>query len=167
MFRCLVNRTKLFEIMSEMKSEGIKPTIVIYNIIFQVLNRFKKTDEVLSLYYLVKKDKSYRIDHLFYATVINGCVFNKKLEKAIEILMESIKDGVKLNEDIYNNVLEYLLANTFMKTQERLNNCTVICKALKDKDYQINLDLYNRLMKLMYKPTESNFKKENGIKKKK
>ena len=102
------------------------------------------------MYYLVTKNKSYRIDHLFYAVVINGCIFKKKLEKVIEILIELIKDGMKLNEDVYNNVLEYLLANKFMKIQERLNNCTIICIVLKDKNYQINLDLYNRLMKLMY-----------------
>jgi len=150
MYSCLGDEKKCQAMFNEMKEEGIKPTVVIFTSVVQVLNRYKKTDEVISIYNHVKKDKNLRVDHLLYSFVINGCVFNKKLEKAIEILLESIADGVKLNEETYNNVLEYLIANKFMKTQDRIQNCTVICKALKDKSYQINIDLYNRLMKIIY-----------------
>jgi pentatricopeptide repeat protein len=114
---------------------------------------------------MVKNDSSLKVDHLMYSFVINGCCFNKNLEKAIEILMDSIKEGVKLNEETYNNVLEYLLSNKFMKNYERVQNCSMICKALKDKNYQINIDLYNRLMKLIYNPSESTAKKNNTGKK--
>ena len=160
MFSTMGDEAKVNETFSLLKKEGIKPNLVIYSSMVQIFNRYKKTDEVLNIYKIVKNDKSYKIDYLFYTFVINGCCFNKRLENAIEILMESINDGVKLDEGVYNNVLEYLLANKFMKTQERIKNCTLICKALKDKNYQINIDLYNRLMKLIYKPSDSNSKKE-------
>ncbi len=165
MYSCLGNEKKVNEMFEEMKKEGIKPTVVVYTSIIQVLNRYKKTEEVVNIYNMVKNDSSLKVDNLMYSFVINGCCFNKNLEKAIEILMDSIKDGVKLNEDTYNNVLEYLLANKFMKHYERVQNCSMICKALKDKNYQINLDLYNRLMKLIYNPSESNAKKNNTGKK--
>jgi len=90
------------------------------------------------------------LDATIYSFVINGCVFNKRLETAIEILLESISIDMKLPEETYTNVLEYLLSNKFMKNHDRARNCSIICKAFKDKNYQINIDLYNRLMKVVY-----------------
>jgi pentatricopeptide repeat protein len=161
MYSCLGDERKVQEMFKEMSEEGIKPTIVVYTSLVQVLNRYKKTEEVINIYKQVKADKSLKVDHLLYSFVVNGCCFNKKLEKAIEILMESINDGVKLNEDTYNNVLEYLIANKFMRPHERANSCSMILKALKDRNYQINLDLYNRLMKQIYKPTENHTQNKN------
>ena len=166
MYSSLGDEKNVYEMVSEMKKEGINPSIVVYTSIVQVLNRLKKTEEVLKIYQEVKNNSNLKIDHLLYSFIINGCVFNKRLEKAIEILLESVDDGIKLNEETYNNVLEYLLANKFMKTSERISSCSVICKALKEKSYQINIDLYNRLMKIMYKPTENVVRKDENQKRK-
>jgi len=147
------------EMFEEMANEGVKPVVANYSSLVTVLNKFKKTEAVLEIYKKVKSDKTLRIDNRFYSFVINGCVFNKKLENAIEILLESVSEEIKLHEETYNNVLEYLIKNTFMKHYERVNHCTTICKALKEKNYQINIDLYNRLMKLIYQPSENKGKK--------
>ena len=54
-----------------------------------------------------------------------------------------------------------------MKSQERVDKCILICKALKEKDYQINIKLYSRLMKLIYRPTDANDNRENNNQKNK
>jgi len=162
---CSMNlENKAYELFNLMKKEKLKPSIVIYTSIIQMLNRNHRIDETIAVYNDLKNDKEIKIDYLFYSFLINGCVFNKKLEKAIEILLETINLNIKLQDETYNNVLEYLLSNKFMKNHERSKHASTICKALKDKNYQIKIDLYNRLMKLMYNgPTEN---KKNGKNKK-
>merc|ERR1711934_423685 len=95
------------------------------------------------------KKRGMKPDQVSYNFIINGCSFNKKLEKAIEYLHESFKSQIKLSDDTYKNILQYLLNNKFMKTNER-------SKILKEKNFEIPYDLYSKLMKVVYSANENN-----------
>jgi len=58
--------------------------------------------------------------------------------------------------DTYNNLLEYLINNKFMKTNDRIKNISAIIKVLKERKFEIHYDLYSRLMKIVYSANENN-----------
>jgi pentatricopeptide repeat protein len=153
MFSIIGKHEKALEIYEEMRTEGIKPSLVTYTTLIQMYIKVKKIQEAINAYEEIKRS-GLRLDHVIYNFIINGCVFNKHLEKGIEILLESINSNVKLQEETYNNTLEYLLSNKFMRPNERNSYCSSLCKALKEKNYQISIDLYSRLMKILYKNNE-------------
>ena len=124
--------------LKEMTILGIKPTIVIYTSIIIILNKYKKTNQVIDLYYQIKSDKTFIMHHLFYENVVLGCLFDKKLEIAINILIDSIESGVKLDNSVYNKVIKKLNSNKFMKPNERIKKFNSICFALKKKNYSID-----------------------------
>ena len=101
-------------------------------------------------------------DQVSYNFIINGCSFNKKLEKAIEYLHESFKCQVKLSDDTYKNILEYLLNNKFMKSNERAKNISEISKILKEKNFEIPYELYSKLMKFVYSANDSKYTGTQG-----
>jgi leucine-rich PPR motif-containing protein len=158
MFSNLGKINKALELYQQMKEQKIRPSLVTYTSLIQMYIRFKRINEAIQVYEEIKRS-GLKLDHVIYNFIVNGCVFNKNLEKAIEILLDSINNNVKLQEETYNNTLEYLLTNKFMKNNERTTYCAVLCKALKEKNYQISLDIYSRLMKVLYKNNE----KENTI----
>ena len=124
--------------LKEMTILGIKPTIVIYTSIIIILNKYKKTNQVIDLYYQIKGDKTFIMHHLFYENVVLGCLFDKKLEIAINILIDSIESGVKLDNSVYNKVIKKLNSNKFMKPNEKIKKFNSICIALKKKNYSID-----------------------------
>jgi len=136
------------------KTENHKPTIVPYSTLIQVYIRRKELDKAIEIFEEIKKVKLVP-DQVSYNFIINGCTFNKKLEKAIEYLHESFSKNMKLSDDTYNNLLEYLVNNKFMKTHERIKNISEIIKVLKERKFEIHYDLYSRLMKIVYSANET------------
>lgn len=136
------------------KTEKHKPTIVPYTTLIQVYIRRKELDKAIDIFEQIKKIGLVP-DQVSYNFIINGCTFNKKLEKAIEYLHESFSKNMKLSDDTYNNLLEYLVNNKFMKTNERIKNISEIIKVLKERKFEINYDLYSRLMKIVYSASEN------------
>merc|ERR1712222_230433 len=97
------------------KTEKHKATIVPYSTLIQLFIKRKELNKAIEE---IKK-RGMKPDQVSYNFIINGCSFNKKLEKAIEYLHESFKSQIKLSDDTYKNILEYLLNNKFMKPNER------------------------------------------------
>jgi pentatricopeptide repeat protein len=151
------------KVLSEMKAEGLKPSLVTYTTLMQMYIKKKKISQAVSVYEELKSISSIKIDQVTYNFIINGCSFNQKLEIAIEILLESLQQGVKLSDETYNNVLEYLLNNKFMKYPDRCNNASRILKALKERNFNLNNDMYQKVMKLLYNNTTQNKKVESSI----
>ena len=141
-------------IVDEMNKDGIKPGLVTYTTLIQMFIRTKKLDKAIDLFAEMKKS-GVNPDNVSYNFIINGCVFNKKLEVAISLLIESIKANIKLSDESYNNVLEYLLTNKFMKTPERAFHATNICKELKEKNFEIDYEMYSRVMRLLFKKNDN------------
>jgi len=142
------------KIIQEMNKDRIKPGLVTYTTLMQMYIRSKKLDKAIEIFYEMKKNEV-TPDYVSYNFIINGCVFNKKLEVAISILIESIRANIKLSDETYNNVFEYLLSNKFMKPNERSFHATNICKELKEKNFEIDYEMYSRVMRLLFKKNEN------------
>ncbi len=140
-------------IIKEMNKDCIKPGLVTYTTLMQLFIRLKKLDKAIEIFQEMKKNEV-KVDYVSYNFIINGCVFNKKLEVAISLLIESIKANIKLSDETYNNVFEYLLSNKFMKQNERAYHATAICKELKEKNFEIDYEMYSRVMRLLFKKNE-------------
>jgi len=148
----MVNALLYFDLY---KTEKHKATIVPYTTLIQVYIRRKELDKAIDIFEQIKK-VGLVPDQVSFNFIINGCTFNKKLEKAIEYLYESFAKNMKLSDDTYNNLLEYIVNNKFMKTNERIKNISAIVKVLKERKFEINYDLYSRLMKIVYSANENN-----------
>jgi pentatricopeptide repeat protein len=145
-----------------MTKDNVKASLVTYTTLMQMFIKKKKVLNAIALFQDMKKNEI-KPDQVCYNFIVNGCTFNQKLERAIEFLLESVKENIKLNEETYNNCLEYLLNNKFMKHHERSNHATVILKELKEKNFSINYDLYSRVLRLIYKNKDSNKEVESTL----
>jgi len=153
---CKINDIKSATLYFDLyKNEKHKATIVPYSTMIQMYIKRKELDKAIELFEEIKK-RGMKPDQVSYNFIINGCSFNKKLEKAIEYLHESFKSQIKLSDDTYKNILQYLLNNKFMKTNERSKNISEISKILKEKNFEIPYDLYSKLMKVVYSANENN-----------
>ncbi len=142
------------QIVEEMNKDNIKPGLVTYTTLMQMYIRLKKLDKAIQVFSEIKKN-GIQVDCVSYNFIINGCVFNKKLEVAISLLLESIDANLNLSDETYNNVLEYLLTNKFMKQNERAFHASNICKALNSKNFEIDYEMYSRVMRLLFKKNEN------------
>jgi pentatricopeptide repeat protein len=156
------NEEKCLEMLNEMSKDNVKPSLVTYTTLMQMFIKKKKVLNAIALFQDMKKN-DIKPDQVCYNFIVNGCTFNQKLERAIEFLLESVRLNIKLNEETYNNCLEYLLNNKFMKHHERVNHATEILKELKEKNFSINYDLYSRVARLIYKNNESNKEVESSL----
>merc|ERR1712032_1744631 len=153
---CKINDIKSATLYFDLyKNEKHKATIVPYSTMIQMFIKRKELNKAIELFEEIKK-RGMKPDQVSYNFIINGCSFNKKLEKAIEYLHESFKSQIKLSDDTYKNILQYLLNNKFMKTNERSKNISEISKILKKKNFEIPYDLYSKLMKVFYSANENN-----------
>lgn len=159
LFSSMNQEHKAVEIYSEMKAEGLKPTLITYTTIMQMFIRVKKMNEAINVFYEMR-NSSISVDAVSYNFIINGCSFNKKLETAITILELSFKDNVKLNDNTYSNVLEYLVGNKFMKINDRCQAAGMILTNLKERGIDIKYEIYSKVMKMLYQSHEKDGAKE-------
>lgn len=155
---------KAVSLISMMKEDGIKPSIITYTTLMQMYIRKKQLKEAINVFHQIKKD-GLEPDQVAYNFIINGCSFNQNLENAIIFVLESLQKNVKVSDETYKNVLEYLVNNKFMKYNDRVKSATDILNGLKSRNIQINYELYSKLMRLIYKKNEIRTEKkiENNI----
>lgn len=150
---------KALNLIKQMKEDGIKPSVISYTTLMQMYIKKKMIQQAIGIFNEMKK-QGLEPDQVCYNFIINGCTFNQNLENAIVFLLESLEKNVKLTEETYKNVLEYLLNNKFMKYNVRVKNVTDILNALKTRNIKINYDLYSRLVRLIYKNNEDKTEKK-------
>merc|ERR1712032_400183 len=146
-------------LFSSMKENKIKPSIISYTSLIQMYIRRKRICEAINLFRTISKE-GLEIDYVCYNFIINGCTFNKNLEHAINFLLEALEKDIRLSKETYKNVLEYLLNNKFMKHFERKSSASKILTEMKNKNIEIDYDLYSRLMRLVY--NKSNYDGEDA-----
>ena len=155
--------TKATQLISLMREDGIKPSIISFTTIMQMYIRKKNIKAAVNIFQEIKREGLVP-DVISYNFIINGCVFNQNLENGIAFLLESLNKKMKLNSETYKNTLEYLLNNNFMKYQERVNYASEILKGMKENNIELNYELYSKVMRMIYKNNESTSQRivENG-----
>jgi len=86
-----------------------------------------------------------------FNVIINGCVFNGRLEDACRFLFESFKNNMRLCGDVYKNVFCNLLTNRIMDPSYKYDITLRICKELKNRGLEIDYELYCKVLRMCYK----------------
>lgn len=159
MFSNINDKENAIKFYNLMKQNGHEPNLIIYTTIMQMYIKLKNLDKAIDIFYEMKQ-KNITIDIVSYNFIINGCCFNKKLEKAIEILLISLDQNIKLSENTYNNVIEYLLNNKFMSNKDRSYFSKILLKKFKEKNKDIDYNLYSKLVKIIYNENNTNNKSD-------
>merc|ERR1712032_1216474 len=85
-----------------------------YTSILQVLIKSKRVMNAIEIFEEILQNKM-QPDQVLFNVIINGCVFNGKLENACKFLFDSFAANIKLCGDVYNNILKNLLTNRIME----------------------------------------------------
>lgn len=64
-------------------------------------------DKVVELYRDMEK-YNVKGDGVFYNTLISGLMFNFRMDLAAEITIQTLESNIRLNEEVYNNLLKNL-----------------------------------------------------------
>merc|ERR1711957_717987 len=88
--------------------------------------------------------------------IINGCVFNGKLENACKFLFDSFAANIKLCGDVYNNILKNLLTNRIMEFNHKNEISLKVCNEIKSRGLEVDYELYSKIMKMVYRNSGKN-----------
>jgi len=144
------NVDKAIEVYKEMISEKMKPSLITYTSILQILIKKKKIQFGIDIFDEIIKNKL-KPDQVMFNVIINGCVFNGRLEDACRFLFESFKANIRLCNDVYKNIFCNLLTNRVMETSYKNDLTLKICKELKSRNLEIDYDLYCKVIKMCYR----------------
>jgi len=133
----------------------MKPSFITYTSIVQVLIKTKKIQYAIDIFDEILKNKI-NPDQVMFNVIINGCVFNGRLEDACRFLFESFKANLRLCNDVYKNIFKNLLTNRVMDPYYKNDLTLKICSELKSRGLEIDYDLYYSIMKMVYKTKGKN-----------
>lgn len=138
------------EIYNLMISNKIKPSLITYTAILQILIKTKRIQNAIEIFEEILSNKM-DPDQVLFNVIINGCVFNGRLEEACKFLKESLDANIKLNNDVYKNVLSNLLTNRTMDSNYKNELTLELCKDIRSKGMEIEYELYHKIIKMIYK----------------
>lgn len=141
---------KAVEIYNEMLDRGIKPSFITYTAIIQILVKSKMIQNAIDIFDEIIQNEL-TPDQVIYNVIVNGCVYNGRLSDACRFLFRSFLVNLRLCDDVYKNVLINLLTNRTMDFSNKCETTLKICKELKDRNIQIDYELYYKVMKMVYK----------------
>jgi len=119
-----------------MKKNNVKPGMIVFTCLIQTCIRTKNIEKAIEVFDNLRKEKLY-LDHVIYASIIMGCLYNKKIEYAKNFLLESIDNNIKLPDYIYkkfffkvlskytnikSNIKFELIEKVFIKIKEKGSN---------------------------------------------
>jgi len=128
----------------------MKPSLITYTSILQILIKTKRILNAIEIFNEILHLKL-NPDQVMFNVIINGCVFNGRLDDACKFLFESFKANIKLCNDVYKNVLNNLLTNRVMEVNYKNDITLRICKELKVRGLKIDYEIYYKVMKMVYK----------------
>jgi len=128
----------------------MKPSLITYTSILQIYIKSKRIQAAVDIFDEIIKLKL-SPDQVMFNVIINGCVFNGRLEDACRFLFESFKHDIKLCNDVYKNVLNNLLTNRIMEMSYKNDITLRVCKELKARGLKIDYELYYKVMKMIYR----------------
>jgi len=141
---------KAIEVYKEMLQEKMKPSLITYTSILQILIKTKKIQFAIDIFDEILKNKL-SPDQVMYNVIVNGCVFNGRLEDACRFLFESFKANLRLCNDVYKNVFCNLLTNRIMDPSYKIEITLRVAKELKSRGLEIDYELYSKVIKMCYK----------------
>ena len=101
---------------------------------------------------------SVRGDAVFYNTLISGLMFNHRMDLASEITLKTLDLNVRLNEEVYSNLLKNLCKliekrykNSGLAEEDAEITLLRVCQEMKVRNLEIEISLYNQIATLLSK----------------
>lgn len=89
--------TEAFELLNQMQDEGIPPSNFTLSILVKLMNRARRVDQAFSLVKDITSKYNFQPNVHVYTNLVQACVFNQQLPRAMSILEEMI--GKKVAPD--------------------------------------------------------------------
>ncbi|CAG8494903.1 12105_t:CDS:2 [Funneliformis caledonium] len=136
-------------IYNDMIKRGQKPTQVIYNGMLDGFSRRRNVKKIYEIWQQMLDDKI-KPDEIAYCAMMETYFKTGESRKAIEIFQQmSLDPKIKLNEIIYNRVIDGLLSNN------RVDEAIMVYNQMKNQKITPNIVTYNTLInKLLDKKKE-------------
>ena len=131
------------------------PSLITLTSMIQLMTKTKQIQKAIDIFENSVKSKI-PIDQVIYNVIINGCIFNGRLEEACKYLLMSFNDDIRLCSDVYKNVLVNLCTSRTMEISKKISISTTICDELKKRKVKIDYDVYARVMKIVYRNVKKN-----------
>lgn len=146
-------------LLSEMKNCNIRPGLIVYTCLLQACIKTRNVADCLKIYEEMIQ-VNIRGDAVFFNTLISGLTFNSSVGQAARILLGCLEKGFHLNAEVHDNVLRNLVSQLEQSSHSNFKEFTKqelellllkISNLLRASGIEIELSLYNRIAKVMYK----------------
>ena len=94
------------------------PSLITLTSMIQLMTKTKQIQKAIDIFENSVKSKI-PIDQVIYNVIINGCIFNGRLEEACKYLLMSFNDDIRLCSDVYKNVLVNLCTSRTMEISKK------------------------------------------------
>lgn len=155
MFSRAGNFDQALKILDVMRNEGIRPGLIVYTCLIQTCIKMKDTKKAIQLFEDMKKDKV-RLDHVIFNIIVNGCIFSGRIEQACIYSLEAFDRNIRLNNDVYKNLLKNILRNRKLKMHKKKHYGLLICQKLKDRNVNACHTERKSILALAYKQNSFN-----------
>jgi len=92
-------------LIDQMQSEGIKPSNFTLSVLVKLMGNATKIDEVFDLVASMTKKHGFKANAHVYANLVQACVANRKLPRALAVLEEMAKDNQQPDIRTYSTAL--------------------------------------------------------------
>jgi len=163
---------EIFELLKEMKSKGFRLGLIIYTCVIQTCVKSKKINEMLS-FYEEMLDAQIKPDEVFLNIFISGLCFNNHVKLACQLLSNALEKNVRLNVEVYANVLRSLLRcirrnwsgreeikGNLVKKDAEFELLRLSC-GMRKAGINIELGLYNEIAAVLM--FQNNFGETDGV----
>eukprot|EP00933_Yihiella_yeosuensis_P054377 TRINITY_DN527_c0_g1_i1.p1 TRINITY_DN527_c0_g1~~TRINITY_DN527_c0_g1_i1.p1 ORF type:complete len:852 (+),score=156.48 TRINITY_DN527_c0_g1_i1:101-2656(+) len=81
------------QLLDEMKASGVMPSNYTLSIICKLMGRAKQVDKALSMVEIISKENGFRPNIQVYTCLIQACIYNRKLVRALSLHDDIVKNG--------------------------------------------------------------------------
>ena len=162
----------IFNLMKELKASGLTPSLIIYTCMIQTCVKSRRIQEMIN-FYEEMIDAQIKPDMVFLNIFISGLCFNYHVKMACQLLSNSINKGIRLNNEVYGNVLKSLLRDiqkkfygnkeikgNFEKSDAELELLKISC-SMRKAGIDIEIGLYNEIATVLM--NQSNDRGNNRV----
>lgn len=107
-----MNLDGAFDLLRQMKEDGLEPTIVTYGSLMTACERVGNVDAASKVFRMVKEqseeDDEIRVNEIIYGAAISCCRKGGQSERALLLLRKMISDGLAPNTAVFNTVIAAL-----------------------------------------------------------
>ena len=142
------NNQKCIEIYDDIVKAGIKPNREIYMIAFTQNLKENLLDVPINI---LRKMISFKMnpEKSMFDSMIKVCIVKSREKEAFEFALSALKFNFKFEDELYNNLVEKIVNDNKIKTQERFDFLNRLNKEVKYKGIKLNASVVEKSSKFI------------------